>query len=107
MEWARLLHQVQLKMLTRGEHVAVCELVSVRPGHGRARRVMTELCAWSDCGRVTVQLTPSSEWDSDGERVTGFYTSLGFSPNHEPKERFLIQEAMIRYPVRGRGHVRL
>ncbi len=107
MEWARLLHQVQLKLLARGEHVAICELLAVRPGHGRARRVMTELCAWANCARVTMELSPSSQWGSDVRRLTNFYASLGFEPNLEPEERLRVQEAMIRYPVKGLGHVRL
>ncbi|MGH7158176.1 MAG: hypothetical protein ACREGD_03865 [Candidatus Saccharimonadales bacterium] len=107
MEWARLLHNVQLKMLVRGDHVAICELLAVRPGHGRARVVMTELCAWADCARVTLELTPSSHWGSDVERLTKFYESLGFEPNTEARQPFRVQESMIRYPVKGRGHVRL
>lgn len=107
MQWAGLLHNVQLKLLCRGEHVAICELLAVRPGHGRARLVMTELCAWADCARVTLELTPSNHWGSDVDRLTRFYASLGFEPNTEPKEPFRVQEAMIRYPKKGRGHVRL
>ena len=107
MERARLLHQVQLKLLARGEHVAICELLALRPGQGRARRVMTEMCAWANCARVTMELSPSSQWGSDVQRLTNFYASLGFEPNPEPDARLCVQEAMIRYPVRGRGHVRL
>lgn len=106
MEWARLLHQVQLKMLARGEHVAVCELLARRPGRGRARLVMTELCAWADCAVVTLELTPSNHWGCDVQRLTRFYESLGFEPNHEPEQLFRVRETMIRYPVKGRDHVR-
>ncbi|GIH10691.1 hypothetical protein Rhe02_87580 [Rhizocola hellebori] len=107
MDWARLLHQVQLKLLARGEYVAICELLARCPGRGRARRVMTELCAWANCARVTLELSPSSHWGSDVERLTNFYAPLGFEPNTESDEHFCVQEAMIRYPVKGRGHVRL
>ena len=107
MQWASLLHQVQLKLLARGEHVAICELLAVRPGYGRARRVMTELCSWADCARVILELSPSDHWGSDTERLMRFYESLGFEANNDPEQPFLIQEAMIRYPVRERGHVRL
>jgi hypothetical protein len=107
MQWAKLLHGVQLRLLARGEHVAVCELLVARRGQGRARRVMTELCSWSDCARVTLELTPSNHWGSDVDRLTAFYASLGFESNQEEPTLFQVQESMIRYPVRGRGHVRL
>ncbi|WP_020519397.1 hypothetical protein [Catelliglobosispora koreensis] len=106
MEWAQLFHQVQLKMLVRGDHVAICELLARRPGQGRARLVMSVLCAWADCARVTLELTPSDHWGSDVERLTKFYESLEFEPNLEQEQRFRVQESMIRYPVRGRVHVR-
>lgn len=83
MQWAKLLHGVQLKLLTRGEHVAVRELMVARRGQGRARRVMSELCSWADCARVTLELTPSSHWGSDINQLTMFYASLGFEPNRE------------------------
>lgn len=107
MQWASLFHQVQLKMLARGEHVAICGLLAKRPGHGRARRVMTELCMWADCASVTLELTPCDQWSSDVERLTKFYASLGFVENREPEHPLRIRETMIRYPVKGRGHVRL
>lgn len=107
MRWAGLLHQVQLKLLARGDHVAICELLAVRPGAGRARRVMTELCSWADCASVTLELSPTDEWGANLERLTRFYERLGFEQNNEPLKTFLIKESMIRYPVKGRGHVRL
>jgi GNAT superfamily N-acetyltransferase len=107
MQWANVLHGVQLKLLARGEHVAICELLVAQRGQGGARRVMTELCTWANCARVTLELTPSNHWGSDVERLTAFYASLGFEPNREEPTPFRIQESMIRYPVRGRGHVRL
>ena len=107
MQWALLLHQVQLKLHARGEHVAICELLTLHRGLGRVRRIMTELCAWSDCARVTLELTPSSHWGSDVGRLTQFYISLGFEPNRVPELPFLGQESMVRYPVLRRGHVRL
>jgi hypothetical protein len=107
MEWAKALHGVQLKLLARGEHVAICELLVARRGQGRARRVMTELCSWADCARVTLELTPSRHWGPDVDRLTAFYNWLGFEENREEPTLFHIHESMIRYPVRGRGHVRL
>lgn len=101
MEWAWLFHQVDLKLLARGQHVAVCGLTALRPGRGRARVVMTELCAWADCARVTLELTPSNHWGSDVAQLTRFYESLGFEANTEPDEPLRVQEAMIRYAGRG------
>jgi len=106
MDWARTLHQVQLTLLARGDRVALCELLAARPGEGRARRVMTEICSWANCARVTLELTPSGHW-GDVQRLTQFYVSLGFEPDREPEQAFLVPGAMIRYPVQGRGHVRL
>lgn len=106
MEWASLLHHVELKLLARGEHVAICELLSLRSGRGAARRIITELCAWADCARVTFELTPSNHWGSDVERLTRFYEALGFEPNREERQPLRVQGSMIRYPVVGRGHVR-
>ncbi|HCT77231.1 MAG TPA: hypothetical protein DGG94_07455 [Micromonosporaceae bacterium] len=68
---------------------------------------MTEICAWANCARVTFELTPSRHWGSDIERLTKFYESLGFEPNYEAPQTFRIRESMIRYPAKGRGHVRL
>ena len=68
---------------------------------------MTELCAWANCARVILEISPSGQWGSDVERLTDFYASLGFEPNMESSERLCVQESMIRYPVRGRRHVRL
>jgi GNAT superfamily N-acetyltransferase len=107
MEWAKALHGVQLKLLARGEHVAICELLVAQRNRGHARRVMAELCSWADCARVTLELTPSNHWGSNVDRLTAFYVSLGFEENPEEPTLFRIQESMIRYPVRGRGHVRL
>jgi hypothetical protein len=107
MQRASLLQMVQLKLLVRGDHVGICELLALKPGQGRARRVMTELCQWADCARATLELTPSSRWGSDVEQLTEFYESLGFEANREPPELYRPQGRMIRYPVRGRGHVRL
>jgi len=86
--------------------LAICELLAYKPGHGEARRVITEICAWADCARVTLELTPSNHWGSDVERLTKFYESLGFVSKTEPQEPLRVRESMIRYPVRGRGHVR-
>lgn len=105
MQWAKLLHGVQLKLLARGEHVAICELLVAQRGQGRARRVMAELCSWADCARVTFELTPSRHWGSDVDRLIAFYSSHGFEENREEPAPFSIHESMIRYPVRGRGHV--
>ncbi|HCT78595.1 MAG TPA: hypothetical protein DGG94_16785 [Micromonosporaceae bacterium] len=105
MEWAWLFYRMQLKLLARGSHVAICALLAVRSGQGRARKVMTELCQWADCARVTLELTPSAHWGADIAQLTKFYVSLGFEVNKEPDLPFRVQEAMIRYPVRGRGHL--
>lgn len=102
--WAWLYYKVQLKMLARGEHVAICELVTVRPGDGRVRKVMEEICLWADCSRIPLELSPSDHWGADVQQLTNFYASLGFQPNNEPHTPFRVQEDMIRYPVQGRGH---
>jgi hypothetical protein len=107
MLWASWLHQIEIKLLARGEHVAICELLAYKPGNGKARWVMTEVCAWADCARVTLELTPSNHWGSDVARLTKFYESFGFEANTEPQEPFRVRESMIRYPVMGRGHVRV
>ena len=65
---------------------------------------MNEIGLWADCARVALELSPSSHWGADLDRLTRFYESLGFEPNEEPPEPFQIQESMIRYPLRGRGH---
>lgn len=101
---AALVFQVQVKLLARGEHVAICDLMSFKPGEGRARTVMTELCTWADCSRVALELTPSDHWGSDVDRLTRFYASLGFEPNNEPRNPFRVQGSVIRYPMKGRGH---
>lgn len=106
MQWAWHFYRVELKLLCRGEHVAVCELLATRPGQGRAHKVMTELCEWADCAGIPLELTPSGQWGADVDRLTIFYISLSFEPNCEPAQRFLVQESMIRYPVEGGGHER-
>jgi len=104
MEWAWLFYKVQLKMLVRGDHVAVCELVTLKPGEGRVRRVMEEICLWADCGDITLELSPSEHWGADVDRLTRFYFSLEFQYNHEPRNPFVVQEDLIRYPQPDRGH---
>ena len=104
MGWAWTHHEVQLKMLARGEHVAVCEIVAAEPGHGRGGRVLDQLCRWADCAGVTLELSPTDQWGVDVDRLTRFYLRYGFEPNREPRQRFVIQEDLIRYPVPGGGH---
>lgn len=99
MEWAWATYTVELKMLARGDHVAICELVTIRPGEGRVRKVMEELCRWADCSGIPLELTPSDHWGADVERLIRFYTSLGFQLNHEPRSLYRLQEHMIRYPA--------
>lgn len=102
MEWARLLHRVQLILLLYGEHVAVREFRAPQSDHREARRVLTTLCSWADCAGVVLELTPSDRWGFDLQRLTRLCVSLGFAPNGEPQ-----YESMVRYPVSGRCHVRL
>lgn len=106
MRWAWLYYKVRLKMLARGDHVAICELVAMRPGEGRVRKVMEEMCLWADCSRIPLELSPADDWGADIQRLRNFYGSLGFQPNYEPRTPYRAQEDMIRYPVQGRGHGR-
>lgn len=99
MEWAWAIHQVDLTLLARGEHVAICELLTMRPGEGRVRKVMEHLCQWADRSRVPLELSPSDLWGADIERLIRFYTSLGFQLNREPRTLLRLQEHMIRYPT--------
>lgn len=104
MEWARLFHDVRLKLLACGDHVAIGELVTVRHGMGRARRVMTELCAWADCARVTLELTPSDHSGAGVRRLAVFFLGLGFEANREGAEQSRAPEGMIRHPARLRPY---
>lgn len=104
MEWAWMFHRVHLQMLVRGDHVAICTLVALKPGEGRARAVMNTLTTWADCARVTLELTPSTHWGADLTRLTDFYELLGFVSNEEPENPFRVREDLIRYPVPDGGH---
>ena len=105
MEWAKLLHQVQLILLLYGEHVVVRELSAPQSDLREVRRVLTELCSWGDCADVVLELTPSHRWGFDLQLLTRLCVSLGFEPNGEPQQ--FVPEAMIRHPTRGRCHIRL
>jgi hypothetical protein len=54
-----------------------------------------------------LELTPSAHWGSAASRLTTYCAWLGFEPNREQPTVFDLQEALIRYPVSGRTHVRL
>jgi len=103
-EWAWLFHLVRIKLLVHAEHVGVHELRSLRQGKGGARRVMAELCLFADCSRLVLELTPTDQWGADPARLHGFYVSLGFEANGGPVSGFVWRGALIRYPVKGRGH---
>jgi hypothetical protein len=98
MEWAGLLHQVQLKLLLRGEHVIICELLPMQLGRGRSR-VLHDLLCWADCALVVLELTPSQHCGSDIERLAKIFAALGCEPNREPQGHGRAHEAMIRYPT--------
>lgn len=104
MEWAWLLYKVRLKLLVHGTHVAIHHLGALRPGEGRVRHVMTELCLFADCARVVLELTPTDQYGADLVRLTRFYVGLGFETNEEPRTPFRYQGKMIRYPMQRRGH---
>lgn len=104
MRWADWLHHVQLKLLARQKRVAIAGLTSFRTGEGNARWVMGSLCAWADCARIVLELSPSGQWGSNVERLTRFYESLGFEENSEAGGSFQFREDMIRYPVDCKRH---
>ncbi|GIH10269.1 hypothetical protein Rhe02_83360 [Rhizocola hellebori] len=101
MLWAGLLHQVHLKMMARGEHVAIDELSAAE--FSKTRRVMTEICTWAECARVTLELRSASLWGSEAEQLTRSFESLGFEPDTSAG-LFFAQRAMVRYPGKGQGH---
>jgi hypothetical protein len=100
-------HGVGLELQVRYEHVVIADLMAPSHRQGHARAVLAELCAWADCARVTLELTPLAHWGPGVDRLTTYCAWLGFEPNCEEPTLFLPQEALIRYPVRGRTHVRL
>src|SRR5687767_12886441 len=86
-EWAGLLHQVQLKLLLRGEHVVIHELLPLR-AESRPSRILSDLLSWADCAPAVLELTPSSHFGSDIERLTKYFAAHGFEPNREPRSQF-------------------
>lgn len=106
MQWARA-HDVGLGLVAKDEHVVVFELVATARRRGNARRVLTELCSWSDCARVTLELNPASHFGSGAGHRTAFYASLGFRRDCEQPTLFDLTDSLIRRSVRGRTHVRL
>lgn len=107
MQWAQLLHGVGLTLQARGEHVVISDVMAATPKRGGVRRVMTELCSWADCARVTLELIPSAHLGSGAGHLAALYTSQGFRRNHEQPTLFDMPDSLIRRPVRGRAHVRL
>lgn len=92
MEWAWAIHQVDLTLLARDDHVTICELTIMQPGQGHARNVMEEICQRADCFRVPLELGPVHDLDTDLQRLA---ISLGFQSH---------QQDMIRYPANGLCH---
>ena len=107
MHRARHLHGVGLALEACDGHVVISDLVATTGGRSGVRRVMSELCSWSDCARVTLELTPSAHWGLGGSRLATFCAWLGFEPRREQPTLLDPQESLIRHPVRGRAHVRL
>lgn len=103
------LHAVSIALVPWHEHVAVCALISLLPGHGRASHVLADLCRWADCARVVLELTPTGTPGSDVDRVASWYAAYGWAPNWEVPRPGLPKQTMIRYPIpaRGHGHCRL
>lgn len=107
MQWARHAYEVGLVLELHDEHVVIASVMATTHRSGGARRVLTELCSWGDCARVTLELTPSTHRRSDAGHLPAFYASLGFRRDHEQPMLFDMTDSLIRYPVRGRAHVRL
>ena len=106
-QWARQVHGVGLVLEAYGEHVLIAGVMATTRVRGGARRVLTELCSWSDCARVTLELNPSAHWRSDAGQLAALYAWLGFRRDHKQPTLSDMADSLIRYPVRGRAYVRL
>jgi len=107
MQWAKLWHGVGLTLTTCGEHVVVSGLMATMRTRGGARRVLTDLCSWADCARVTLELAADGLWSAGSGHPTAFYVSLGFRRDPAQPALFDLPGSLIRHPIRGQAHVRL
>jgi hypothetical protein len=106
-QWARQVHGVGLILEAHEEHVLITGVMATTRVRRGVRRVLIELCCWSDCARVTLELSPSAHTRSDAGQLAAFYAWLGFRRDHEQPTLFDMADYLIRYPVRERTHVRL
>ncbi len=96
MNWSFEIWDVYLALLVRHSHVMICDLRSFSRGRGYVIKVMVELCQWSDCAEVPLELTPTDQYGSDLGRLVSFYRKFGFVENTEVQASWSIYGELLR-----------
>lgn len=70
---------VILNLSTRGRDAIYVDLISVKEqGNGVGSEVMRNLSRFADINNLWLELTPSSVFGTDPERLVAWYSSFGF-----------------------------
>ena len=85
-----------------GDYVEVnrIEIDKANRKRGFARGAMVQLLKATDALGLTVTLSPTNEWGASKEKLTKFYSALGFVKNQGRNKDFSFRSTMYRLPHR-------
>lgn len=84
-----------------GDTVCICinRIEMAERNTGAGSKLMEKICMWADLNKVTLTLTPSTDFGATSEsRLTSFYKRFGFVPNKGRHTVFATRESMFRKP---------
>lgn len=90
-------------VVTGSENYVEVNRIEIDKAHrqrGYARGAMVQLLKVTDATGVTVTLSPTNEWGASKEKLTKFYTDLGFVKNQGRTKDFSFRATMYRLPRR-------
>ena len=65
---------------------------------GYGTKIMKDIIAYADKKKMTVILTPSSDFGGDKKRLTNFYKGFNFVPNRGVNKDYKYSSTMLRLP---------
>jgi predicted GNAT family acetyltransferase len=65
---------------------------------GYGTKIMKDIIEYADKNKMTVVLTPSSDFGGDKKRLTKFYKGFNFVPNRGANKDFRFSSTMLRLP---------